>query len=187
MKVLYFIIENWAQFSFLLLGVGYIIKAIVTSTFKKKEIKYSIFYQQKIDVIKNCLQRYNDAKDLYFNIPYWAIFKNEITSEKIDELVQPILKKVSDTLHPLLLFYGKDLHDSFNVACSNIKKINNQLMHLYLDEDQMKAVEKVNSFVIFREKIYAENNALIDKFIFLTQKSLKISTNNSYNKPHNIV
>jgi hypothetical protein len=54
------IIEYWTQITFLLLGLGYVIKTIWDSSLKQKEINYTQVTLNKISELKTYLRSFND-------------------------------------------------------------------------------------------------------------------------------
>jgi hypothetical protein len=171
MDVWGFFRENWSQFSFLLLGIGYIVKVILATIYKKKEMRYSLFYQQKIDTAKKCIKAYFDAKYLFYEIPYRDIIANKLPASDIDNMIQPTLTNVRVLFEQILLFYDKEIYEKFEAIKNNLLKVNAKLLELYLSDVQMNILNKTNAFLLCRDKIFYENDLKIQELMNEIRKS----------------
>jgi hypothetical protein len=156
-------VKYWPQISFVVLGFVYIAKVAISTIYKKKEIEHSIFQQSKIDAIKNFNTAYSEAVICFANIPYYQILKNELSVDKIDEVIQPVLKKLKIATDMIGLFCNQKMHEKLNIVAENVYIINKKLLDLYFDEQKISITKKANDFCFFREENIKQSNIILQK------------------------
>lgn len=60
-----FFISHWAQVSFTLLAIGYVVKVILESIFKKREIRFNYFLNNRMKSIETFLSNYANLESSF--------------------------------------------------------------------------------------------------------------------------
>src|ERR1022692_2685235 len=102
-----FLLTNWAQFSFMLLALGYIVKAILESNFKKKEIRYNFFLSNRMKSIELFLSNYANL-EAGFKDAFRSYIYKTLTTKEIDNIIVPLRYKLTDSLSILQLYTTKN-------------------------------------------------------------------------------
>lgn len=141
--------DYWAQISFMLLGLGYLIKTIISVTYKRKEINMSIFQKGKIDAVNHFLDIYSVTKSTINTLPEYDIYDRKISANEIDNIIQPMKLNLYRANNEIRIYFDNDVFSAFNQITTNIEKINSKLQNIYFDP---------------RGKEYSSTNKSIDFF-----------------------
>ncbi len=166
-----FFIANWAQISFILIAIGYIIKVILDSRFKKKEIRYNFFLTNRMKSIEKFLSdnanlesSHADASRSYIN--------KLLNANEVDDIIVPLRYKLTDSLSLLQLYTTEDEFQKFFQVYTNSIQMMNIVSRLKR-ELKLDEIEKGNELSEILSKHKATNKKLLKEIINQIQKDLK--------------
>lgn len=107
MNVEQLITHFWGQIAVILTAIGFIIKNILDSFYKKKELKYSFFYSKRIDALLNFIDAYVDYDRFFYDIPIYRIKRRELTTMEVDDMEAPYRETFTRALNRIKLFSSK--------------------------------------------------------------------------------
>jgi hypothetical protein len=114
-----FFANNWAQISFILLALGYVIKVILEARFKRKEIRYNFFLNNRMKSIETFLSNYANLEST-FKDSFTSYIFNTLTSKEIDNIVVPLRYKLNDSLSLLQLYLNDNEFTQFKYVYTNL-------------------------------------------------------------------
>jgi hypothetical protein len=157
------ILENyWSQIILLLTGLGIVMRMIFDFLLKKKEINHGIFQKNRMDALVRFYSIYAETKSMWVKLPIFQIYRNELTSEEIDNLIQPPLNKLEASIIELQIYFKKSLYDKFNEIENNMCEMNRYFLNRTFKIDgETSLTQRTNNYIIFREKIEKENSKLL--------------------------
>lgn len=154
--------DYWAQISLLLLGCGYLIKTIINSINKKKEINHSLFTQCKLDAVKRYLDAYSETVLLFKNLPLYDFFEHKISTTDIDNIIHPPLDNLKRATNAIQLYFEESTFAKFNDITENIFSINSKLSNIYFNySEEYTTTQKSNDFWEVKINKLNENENLI--------------------------
>lgn len=165
-----FLVDNWAQFSFLLLAIGYVIKVILDSLFKRKEIKYNYFLNNRMKSIEQFLSAYSNLQSTYSDTST-SYLNKLLTAEETDNIILPLRYKFQDALAMLQLYVTKDEYAKFSEVFSNFVFLMNQVRRLKWVPG-ISDVEKGNELSSLIRKGEIQNQDLLKEIIAKIQKDI---------------
>lgn len=158
--------EYWSQLSFLLLGIGYIIKVILESINKRKEIAYSFFQQNKLNAVNSYLSAYSEVLSMIRNLPEFDIYSNYITADGIDAYVQPSLSKLNAATNETHIYFEDKQYLIFMRITENIEAMNSKMIELHADKrPNYNHTQKHTDFWEIKNNRLDENEKLIEKVL----------------------
>ncbi len=163
-------IDNWAQISFIVLAIGYIIKVILEANFKRKEIRYNFFLNNRMKAIEAFLSNYANLESNYKDASTSYFYKT-ITAKDIDNIIVPLRYKLTDSLSLLQLYTTDSEFKSFSEVYSNFIFLMNQCSHLK-HEPGMNEIEKGNELSALLDRYKHQNEGLLKIIVLRIQKDI---------------
>ncbi|MFV0325945.1 MAG: hypothetical protein ACK5LF_16450 [Bacteroides xylanisolvens] len=165
--------DYWAQLSFLLLGIGYIVKVILESINKRKEIIYSFFQQNKLNAVNNYLSAYSEVLSMIRNIPEFEIYRYTISAKEIDAYVQPPLSKLNAATNELHMYLEEKQYLIFKNITNNIEAINSKMIDLRTNiNPDYTPTQKSIDFYEIKTNNLNENENLISEVLKEIRKNM---------------
>lgn len=165
-----FFVNNWAQISFVLLALGYIIKVILESIFKRKEVRYNFFLNNRMKAIETFLSNYSNLESSFQDVFRGYIYES-LSAKEIDNIIVPLRYKVTDSLSILQLYTTQNEFTNFSKVYSNLMFLINQSSHLKHDP-RMNETEKGNEFSSIVDKYETGNKPLLNSIIQQIQRDI---------------
>ncbi|WGQ15585.1 hypothetical protein [Sphingobacterium faecium] len=103
----------------------FMLKTIFSSVIKKKEIKYNLFYKQKIMAIEEFMTSYRDYNTFFNDVSYFDVRKKNMSADELDSKYLPF---------------------KYNFQ----KKVD--LIKIYLDKESRDVVDELNRLLIANSK-----------------------------------
>jgi hypothetical protein len=166
-----FLADNWAQISFLLLAIGYVIKIIVDSVFKKKEIRYNFFLNNRMKSIEKFLSDYSSLESSFSDTSTSYINKL-LSAKETDNIIVPLRYKLTDSLATLQLYVSAEEYEGFSKVYSNFLFLMNKVSRLKYDT-ALDDFEKGNEHSDLLRHNKDINKTLLQEIISTIQKELK--------------
>ena len=166
-----FLINNWVQISFILLALGYIIKVILESIFKRKEIRYDFFLNNRMKAIETFLSNHANLESSFKDAFRSYIYKT-LSAKEIDNILVPLRYKLKDSLSILQLYTTEIEFKKFSEVHSNLMFLLNQSSRLK-HEPVMNETEKGNELSSMETKYELKNKPLLNVIIQQIQKDIK--------------
>ncbi len=170
------IIEYWSQLTFILLGVGYVIKTICDAILKKREITYSQVTQNKISELKLYIKSYNE---LVFLLKEYHFAAGQNQKSKLPDIQEKVYKSWINfiTSYGILRVFLKaseyPLYEEVKVQLEEIQKriVFNEIDKSFgiIDKDSIKKLWEITED-IFPKKL----PELIAKIEWSLKKDMKI-------------
>lgn len=166
--------DYWAQISFILLGLGYLIKTIISIIYKKKEINMAIFQKGKIDAIKYYLEVYSETKSIINSLPEFEIYQKNIQSKEIDNIITPMLLNLDRANNGIKIYFESKISEYFNQIAENIRQINDKLCDIYFDiKINYNTTQKGIDFLALKTKYLNENEVILEQVLQIIRKQYK--------------
>lgn len=155
--------DYWAQISFILLGLGYLIKTIISITYKRKEINMSIFQKGKIDAVNHFLDIYSVTKSTINTLPEYDIYDRKISANGIDNIIQPMKLNLYRVNNEIRIYFDSDIFSAFNQIITNIEKIDSKLQNIYFDPrgKEYSSTNKSIDFLGIKTVCFEENEKIL--------------------------
>ena len=163
-----YIAKNWAQISFILIALGYLIKGILENLLKKKEIRYTFFLTNRAQSIELFLGDYNKLEKAFIR-SCGSYFAKELSTTEIYDLLTPLKDNLHNSFSKLQLYTTEK-------EFKNFAQINNILQDLITRswyEPIIKNLDLVKHAEIARNNI-EEYHIYNLKYFRETFKSFKI-------------
>lgn len=166
-----FLINNWAQISFILLALGYIIKVIFESIFKRREIKFNFFLNNRVKAIETFLSSYTNLESCYKDAST-SYFNKTSTAKETDDIIVPLKNKLNDSLAILQLYTTTKEFESFTEVHDNFMTLMGKCSHLKHEAGINEITRGNHLYSLLREsKINNEN--LLNKLANQIQKDIR--------------
>ncbi len=163
MKIEELLTTYWSQVTLLLVTTGYFIKRIFDQKSKKLEINHSLFQQNRINALSNFLSAYGKTELMWREIAIYRILNNTLDTNQIDSIIWPPLNELKRSVLELQLYFDEDKHKNFEKLLDGFLSINNMLSSIYFGTNEgLTLIQKSNNFHSFKEKVFKENNALLN-------------------------
>lgn len=154
--------DYWSQILLLLTGLGIIMRMIFDFLLKKKEINHGIFQKNRMDALIRFYSVYAEVKSMWVKLPIFQIYRDELTSDEIDNRIQPPLNKLEASIIELQIYFKEALYDKFKEIEKNMFKMNRHFLDRAFEIDsEISLTHRTNNYIIFREKIEKENSRLL--------------------------
>lgn len=154
--------DYWSQTLLLLTGLGILMRLIFDFLLKKKEINYGIFQRNKMEALIRFYNAYAEIKSMWVKLPIFQIYRDELTSDKIDGFIQPPLNKFEASIIELQIYFKEALYNKFKEIEKNMFKMNRHFLERTFEIDsKISLTQRTNNYIIFREKIEKENSRLL--------------------------
>lgn len=83
MSIKQLLTEYWSQITFILLGLGILLKIILDFISKKKEIDHSLFQERKLEAVNVFFSNYSRIEQFWIEIPIYEIIRHEIKPKEL--------------------------------------------------------------------------------------------------------
>lgn len=172
MRITDLLTTYWSQLTMVLFGFGYVVKNILETISKKREINHSLFQQNKIDAIRKYLSQYAKVELMWIQLPIYNIFKHEYSAKNIDEMIFPKLNILSELQFEINLYLENEEAKYFEIITENSFEINRKLLILYSfpEKGYSSCVDEYNEY---RNKILATNKSHIKECCAIVRKKFK--------------
>jgi hypothetical protein len=155
-------VKYWSQILLLITTIGIGLKMVFNYRLKKKEINHSIFQQNRMDALVRFYNAYAEVNSMWVKLPIYKILKTEISSEQIDNIIQPPLNKLEASVLILQLYFEENIFEMFKKVERNMFRINGHYLNISFDfKEDETIINKANNYVQFREGIETENAKII--------------------------
>ena len=152
----------WSQLTFLLLGLGIIIKIILDFISKKKEINHSLFQEKKLQAVNNFFEHLSKIEQHWIELPIFEILRKEIKPKELDDIQFPLISHLKQSILELQIYFKEKEHQKFKEILENTFEIRRTLSDVYLNYSPgEKTVERSNNFLLKREQIGEKNQEII--------------------------
>lgn len=119
------ILNYWAQFTLFIgvffTGIGYILKIVLEWKVKKSEIKYSLFYNRKIQVVDEFVLAFRAYEKFFKDVGYWDVKAKKFTAKEMDVMIEPFKSVYQKSFSILTLYLDKK-------GVSSIKEIDEGIL-----------------------------------------------------------
>lgn len=154
--------DYWSQLTFLLLGIGIIIKIILDFISKKKEINHSIFQEKKLQAVNNFFRHYSKIEQHWIELPIYEIIRHEIKPKQLDDIEVPLISNLKQSILELQIYFKESEHNKFREVLENTFEVKRTLSDVYLNySPSEKSIERSNNFLFKRDQISVKNHELI--------------------------
>lgn len=154
----------WSQSVLLILGIAYFVKRLFDNKSKKIEIKYSLFQQSRITAVNIFFSNYAKVEFMWHKLAYWDILEHKIPAEQMDEAIWPPLYALKQSVFELKIYFAANDHKYFDKLYANFLSLNSSLLNSHMEYSKDKStIQQANSFTALRDKIFRENNEIIDE------------------------
>ncbi|QQU04750.1 hypothetical protein [Myroides odoratus] len=148
----------WSQMAFLLLGLGFIIKSVISLRTKKIEINHNLFQQKRLETLNSFFSNCATAERMWKDIPIYDILSYKITSKEIDKLIFPIVNEIRRNVFELKIYFELDTYKEFEMILKNMELINGKLSEQYFNYNpEVNIITKANNFQFTLDDILKEN------------------------------
>ncbi len=170
MELLKFLINNWAQTSFILVAIGYIINVFLKYIFKKKEIRYNFFLNNRMKALEKFLSDYTNIEGT-FNDTSTSYFYKSITTKEVDSIILPLRYNLTDSLAKLQLYTSQKEFKTFSEVYKNFNNLMDSVWQIR--KKSIEEIEKLNALSSVLSRYSLINNDLLKEIIRQIQKDIK--------------
>ena len=154
--------DYWSQLTFLLLGLGIIIKIILDFVSKKKEINHSLFQEKKLQAVNNFFQHFSKIEQHWIELPIFEVLRKEIKPKELDDIEFPLISNLKQSILELQIYFKAIEHRKFKKILENTFEVKKTLADVYLNySPDEKTVERSNHFLLKRDQVSEKNQELI--------------------------
>lgn len=154
----------WNQTLIILAVISYFGKRIFDLISKKREINHSIFQQRRLDSINSFFSIYAETEQLWADINTYEIFRREINTKQLDDMVYPTYNELKRNVLELQIYFNEHEHENFVKILKNITLIKSKLGEIYFDYEVNKTItQKSNNFQFYRDEKLQENEVVFKK------------------------
>ena len=154
--------DYWSQLTFLLLGLGIIIKIILDFVSKKKEINHSLFQEKKLQAVNNFFQHFSKIEQHWIELPIFEVLRKEIKPKELDDIEFPLISNLKQSILELQIYFKEIEHRKFKKILENTFEVKKTLADVYLNySPDEKTVERSNNFLLKRDQVSEKNQELI--------------------------
>ena len=162
----------WPQTTLVLLAIGYFIKRALDNKSKKIEINYTIFQQKRLEALQNFISAYSSAEQMWREINLDEVASKTITAEKLDEMLEPTMKKMKSSVLELQVYLDNEDYLLFEKVLSNTTSYRNALTYLFFTSDK-SAYELLANFKDRASHYLADNKILIKQVNYIVKKTFR--------------
>lgn len=174
MKIMDFLTKYWSQIGVVLFGIGFIIRLLLESRYKKIEINHSLFQQNRINTVNSFFSYYAKAELMWNQIAYYSILEHTINVKEIDKMILPTMNDLNRTVLELKMYFNSKDHSYFQKLAEGFTFINGKLIKLYFNSsDDMNVIVKANEFTRYRDEILDKNKFVIDELCLRIRRAFK--------------
>lgn len=161
--------ENWAQISFILIAFGYVIKSVLESAFKKKELKFSFFLTQRMELIQMFISTHSQFISGFTRL-FERCTDGEITAVEFEKLTEEYRSKLESAMNSTLIYTSKE--EDHLLKCIFLADLILLKTPVVLQKDTFNSVE-IESLSEGNKELVSDNNLRIFKVVRLIQKDFK--------------
>ena len=166
--------EYWSQTLLLLTVIGIILRMIFSFLLKKREINHGINYKNRMDALIRFFNIYAEVKTMWTKLPIFRIYENKLSSNEIDEQIQPALNKLEASVIELQIYFDEKLYDKFKLIEKNMFRMNRRFLDIAFEINQDRNLtHKTNDYTFFKEDIEKENADLLKEINKIISKKYK--------------
>ncbi len=136
----------WEKLFILLSLIGIGMKMIFSFVLKRKEINHSIFQKNKMETLIRFYNAYAEMKNVWRDIPAYPMFKNELSTDELDNRIQPKYNKLEACIIELQPYFKPNQYLDFKNILKNVTLLKSNLLKLYFEEVDLSTTLKVNEF-----------------------------------------
>lgn len=156
----------WSQITFLLLGIGFLIKNYIDLKSKKLEINHNLFQQKKLESVNTFFSNYALTERMWEELPIYKIMERKLTPKEIDDYILPNLNQLRKNTLELKIYFKKNEYVEFQKILNNMTFINSELsMRFFHNYNQTNLNTLSNDFLFERDKALLENKKILQKIV----------------------
>lgn len=171
-----FLTKYWSQ---VVLALGFVAcfgQLFFNLKYKKIEISFSLFQQNKISAVSNFYLNYAKVESMWHQLPIFDIYNQKISAKEMDNLIYPPLYELQKSILELKIYFSGDEHKNFQNILNNFYMINNNIKKHYInDYDEINTLYKTNDFSSVVDKVTNDNNLIINNISNVIKKSFSHS------------
>ncbi len=150
--------DYWSEILLFLTWVGFLLRMVFAFFLKKKELNHGIIHKNRMEALIRFFNAFAELKSMWIKLPIFQILKNELPSNKIDELIQPPLNKFEASIIELQIYFDEKIYDKFKSIEMNMLEMNGKFLEIAHEDGQGDTLtQKTNNYSFFRLKVEKEN------------------------------
>jgi hypothetical protein len=164
-----FIIKYWSQITLALVAIGFAIRSIIELRNRKREIRFSLFQEKKIEAIVRFMERYNAVESMWHTFPIYRVVDFNITTDELDKLVQPLFK-LGNSQTELIIYLTKEERQPFDLIVKLSWQLNKIVSDIYFKHITGDKIVVVNGFATKKDRVENECNSHLELIGIYTRK-----------------
>lgn len=127
-----------------------------------------------MDALIRFFNAYAEVKSMWTKLPIFQIYKNELSSNEIDEQIQPPLNKLEASVIELQIYFDDRMYEKFKMIEKNMFQINSRFLDISFEVGQDRTLtQKTNDYNFFRQDIEKENAKILKEINSILSKEYK--------------